>query len=382
MKLAIITWITYNNFGTQLQAFALQRYLEDKGFQTEIVSDEFIVLKPKKTQSDNSRRDLSQYLFHPLKLYKRVTRIKRDIKNRFISRIMNQSQDCYKSFKNKYLQIRYGVTDKEEISSEYDVFVCGSDQIWNTFEYNFNGYYYLDFTSKLKISYAPSIGTDEIDPKKMNTIKKWLHDYTAISVREKMTAEALSKTLDREVKWVCDPTMLFENDFWSHLVTGKRLIKNGYLLCYFLEDKKWYYVLAKRIAKEKHLKLVIIPNKRSFFKYREIWKHGCGPLEFINLVRNAEYILTDSYHGSIFSLLFNKEFRYLLRFNDNDAISQNIRVYSLFEYLEINDLIVREGTNLSMQSMEKKINYELINKRMDDYRNWSREYLDNSIKYE
>lgn len=391
MKTATVTWITYNNYGTELQAFALQQYIRSLGIDNVIISDEMILKGGQRppsltnhcdnTEHINAQRIkawIKKYLFNPQKAVKLCLAIInariQQIKKQKQQKAYYQSQELFESFKQSQLKILYGKTRKDmpSLNEFFDVFICGSDQIWSTFDHNFDGYYFLDFAEKKKISYATSLGTTVIDKKKLDSIKEWTNDFYKISVREKESSEQLSSVLNRTVEWVLDPTLLHDKSFWiSH--SHRYPIRSKYLVCYFLEDKPWYLEYAKNLCKYLKLKLIVIPSSKRYSECKFSLKRGIGPQEFIDLISNAHFVLTDSYHASIFSLIFEKNFLYFKRFNDNDANCQNIRIYSLFNLLNINNVIVEEKS-FSPEDIVS-LEYSEINKILEEQRDFSKNYL-------
>lgn len=396
MKTATVTWITYNNYGTELQAYALQQYLKELQIENTIISDRNIVIKvkeesPKELQEETLTRVvetlkkrvwrlLKKYCCHPLSFIKIVRVYREEFIRRKEEAFYFESQQYIEQFKKNDLTILYGKSREEmaELNDEFDAFICGSDQIWSIFEQNFDGFFYLDFANKKKISYATSIGTNIIPDSKALKISEWLRDFSAISVREEKTAEKLSQLLGKSVQWVVDPTFLHNRDFWTLFCGNFKAPKGQYLLCYFLENKEWYYKYAISMAKYLHLKLVIIPSRVEVTHRKGAFHYPVGPKEFVGLFRSASYVLTDSYHGSIFSLIFEKKFLYLKRFGDNHPENQNIRIESLFEYLGILNNIVEEK-KFDSQDM-KSFSYIEITKKLVEFRNKSREYIRVNLK--
>lgn len=390
MKTATITWITYNNYGTELQAFALQRYILSQGIDNTIISDEMILKGEQITPSLTNNCDnisginvqrikalTKKYLPDPKKFFTTCLAVFNDriqqAKTYKKQKSYYQSQELFESFKHSQLKILYGKArnDMPTLNDDFDAFVCGSDQIWSTFDCNFDGYYFLDFAKKKKFSYATSLGTTIIDKKKMCTIKEWTNDFYKISVREKESSEQLASSLDRTVEWVLDPTLLHDKNFWiSH---SKRYpIRHKYLVCYFLENKSWYLEYAKELCKHLKLKLVIIPSSKFYSECKFSLKRGVGPQEFLDIISNAHFVLTDSYHASIFSLIFEKNFLCFKRFKDDDANCQNVRIYSLFNLLDINNIV--EEKMFSPEDIVS-LEYTEINKILDEQRNISKNYL-------
>ena len=389
MTTAIVTWISYNNYGSILQAYAIQRKLLQNNIQNVIISDKNI-LEDSSLRKSNSRVNKAplmvprqSFLNRTIKIILNISRLSRIICLRFSPDKYKQpylnSQFAFEKFRTEDLYILKGKRESDifSLNSEFDAFIAGSDQIWSVSEQDFNPYYFLDFVQKPKIAYAPSIGTTFLPTDKAEQIKMLLSDFSAISVREQDTAKQLSELLHRKVEWVADPTLLHDSQFWSAFTAGIPVRKKPYLLCYFLENKDWYFSYAKRLAKQLHLSIVLLPNKWDFLSSAYVVRKGVGPKEFVSLIQHAEFVLTDSYHGSIFSLIFNRNFLHLLRFSDDDKRSQNIRIYSLFNYLRIDDRIVTKfdsfGASLQIE------NYSEINKKIEKLREKSIHYLQNSL---
>lgn len=383
MKTATVTWISYNNYGTILQAYALQIKIEQLGFENTILDDTKII----QNQFVKKRRGFIHQT-EPISVKERIIglvtdlpRIKRSIlcrvnRKRYILPY-EESQKRITEFKWDTLKIdkKVSANHLERLNDKYDIFIAGSDQIWSVFPDVFNPYYYLSFTSKKKISYGPSLGTDIMDESIQAKIKELLTDYAAISVREKSSKYILSSILGRDVVWVVDPVLLHDKDFWASFGT-KPKFRRKYLLCYFLENKDWYFQYAKKLAKRLHLKIVLIPSKWDFLSNRYVFDGVVGIKEFVGLFANADFVLTDSYHGSLFSLLFEKNFHHLLRFGPDDENSQNIRIDSLFTELDINERIVNQDSQ-SVPGIE--MDYSFITSKINELRKESIDYLENSL---
>lgn len=382
MKIAIVTWTNYSNYGTYLQSYALQKYIENLGFENYILSDRIIVketsdkkkilLEENKNQIKNGIGNRIINLMMRPKRFSRVllARINREK----YEAVYSDSRRAFEAFRENDLKIIEvdSIEELDSLNNEFDIFICGSDQIWSVVDNVFNSYYYLDFVTKKKVAYAPSLGTDKIPKSKIDKIKILLSDFSAISVREEKTAEQLSALTGKDVKCVADPTLLFDRKFWCQFVNRTSQKKGNYMLCYFLENKPWYFQYAEKLAKKMRLKIVLVPNRYEYISSEYVAKNSIGPRDFVSLIEHAAYILTDSYHGSIFSLIFGKKFRYLLRFDYDDPNSQNIRIQSLFERLNINDRII---TKTDCEKPDSFIDYKKINELLEIYRKESRQYL-------
>lgn len=390
MKLGIVTWITYLNYGTVLQAYAMQKAVERLGHSAQILSDRLVLEQFRKAHPYQTEKKQS-HAVPPQSAAERMTaliRHPRELLRTLKARLdpdgflmpYELSQKAISDFVEETLCVREGVVpeDLDLLNEDYDAFLCGSDQIWSVFPVNFNPYYFLDFAEKPKISYAPSLGTDRIPSEMAEKIGRLLRDFSAISVRESKSAEQLSVLLNREVSWVADPTLLHDRQFWESFSQPISKRKKPYLLCYFLENREWYHRYAEQLAKKLHLRLLLLPSRWEHLSRGCVYTEAIGPREFVARFRDAAYVLTDSYHGSIFSLLFEKDFQYLLRFGKDDPISQNLRIESLFNYLGLQDRIVaEEGAGqiaLSIPDVPK------VNQRIELLRAKSRDYLASALR--
>ena len=390
MKTATITWITYNNYGTLLQAYALQKQVELLGHENVILNDsrilkEFSAAKRKSTPpaqpapaaaSETVASRIRRILGNPGALPRRL--LARTAPARYAAPFEDSQRACDDFKKDTLTILDAEPAELPGLNDRFDAFLCGSDQIWSVFESNFNPYYYLDFARGRKIAYAPCLGTDKIPEQTVRKIRELLADFSAISAREQVSARQLAEITGRDVAWVCDPTLLHGPDFWGEFTRDIPTRKGKYLLCYFLESKPWYFDRAKTLAKQLGLKIKLIPSRWEHLSSQYVIDAAIGPREFVVLFRDASYVLTDSYHGSIFSVIFEKDFQYLLRFNPDDPKSQNIRIQSLFGRLGLNDRIVTENSGMTPLKMD----YRPVKTALNTFRAKSTEFLQQSLSQE
>ena len=391
MKTATVTWISDNNYGTLLQAYALQQKIFQLGHENIILSDR-AVLQEIARQKQKSMAPQHSTVVEPERVPFRARVIRllehpRRLPRVLLARISPEKYSFpYTSVQDKCAQFKQdalcvydikGIDQLSTLDCEFDAFISGSDQIWSILAHRFHPYYFLNFSKKKKIAYAPSMGTDRIPKADFDTIREYTKDYTAVSVRETVSAHQLSDVLERDIFCVADPTLLHEAQFWSDFASSGTVCKKPYLLCYFLENKPWYFTYAENLAKKMHLKILLIPNKSDFLSSEYLICQGVGPREFVGLFENAAYVLTDSYHGSIFSVIFQKNFQYLLRFAQEDPNSQNIRIQSLFERLGLENRIVSQNM---LEGYPLQIEYIPINEKLNEFRVSSEEYLRQALK--
>lgn len=389
MKTATATWITYNNYGTLLQAYALQKAIEKLGHENYILNDQRVLEQFKREHKSTAVKNaencnahagvvsrLASLAAHPGRIKKAV--IARTDRDKY-TRPYEESQKLCGEFKETSLKIYSDIDpyNLEALNDRFDAFIAGSDQVWSAFESIFNPYYFLEFANKRKISYAPSLGTDKIPTSISEKIKELLSDFYAVSARERISAEQLTELTGKNVEWVADPTLLHDGKFWHEFASEVPERKKKYLLCYFLENREWYFDYAYSVAKKLGLKIVLIPNNWDYISSEYVTEYGVGPKEFVSLFEHADYVLTDSYHGSIFSLIFEKDFQYFLRFKPDDPASQNIRIESLFGYLQLNNIISSEhGCDII------HLNHSEISTLIEKLRKESWIYIGNNLTYD
>lgn len=220
-----------------------------------------------------------------------------------------------------------------------------SDQIWNPNWYH--RFYYADYDqiqSRI-ISYAPSMGVNAIREEQADEIKRSLSRLSAVSVREKKGVALLKSLSLQEPAVVVDPTLLLDAKDWNAIFPTQKPCEEKYILSMFLTDNASHWRAAQIFAKSTGLKQIVIPYCGfSYFQNAEI-KVDTGIQDFLNLIRGAEYILTDSFHVTVFSLIYRKQFYTFERFKEDAFSSQNERIRNILEIANVSDRLVPYGTN-------------------------------------
>ena len=351
MKTATVTWIYHKNFGTFLQAYALQKSIIELGHENIIIDD-------------------SQ--FYKLGIFIRIKKFLMDkIKGR-----SNKSHRFFADFKKRFLNVGHNTGNTDRFANSYDVFLCGSDQIWSP-HIEFNPYYYLGFTEKKKVAYAPSTGTSNCSESYKANVKPLVEKFEHIAVREEDGAKMLSTFIDKEIKVVLDPTLLLTQEQWN-CVESKVKTNKPYIMCYFLTPNKWYLDYVKEYAK-RHNKKIKIFNTNPLYQELGFEVVDAGPGEFISYIKNAEKVFTDSFHSSIFSILYHKDFITFKRFKDGGEKDQNTRIANLFKKLGIKEYFIGEKLVDTIESLSRP-NYAAIEETLGKLREESKEYLRNAIE--
>lgn len=364
IRTATVTWVKFFNFGSYLQAYALQQILLQHGYDNDILND---------VQIQSER--LEKRHFRSLRM--KMSSLKDFLKNRNYFKAKKIINQKYIVFAEKYLKINSKILPLSLLNQQYDVFICGSDQIWHPSLDVFSPYYYLEFATKKKIAYAPSIGTFDYPEEFIPKVRPLLDRFDRISVREEQGAEILSAFMNKEIQVVLDPTLLLERQSWEILIKDKPLKREKYILCYFLTPNSWYLDYVRNFAVQKQLSIKIFGTHSSYLKWDECIL--AGPEDFLDYIYNSEYFFTDSFHGSIFSILFEKRFYTFQRFENTERHNQNSRIVHLFSLLGLEEYLIKQ-TELDKIEILSPINYEQVKEKLDVYRKESLCYLLNALK--
>jgi len=358
-KIGLVTWHYYSNFGSLLQAYALQTILIDLGYSSEFINYRKIKFKSSKLKT--AIKYFASYLSIILpKQYREM----------YSFRFIKFQYDFLKQSKRTY-----SAETLKKYNSKYDIFICGSDQIWapNVFD----PVYLLSFVddNKPKISYAPSIGLDSIPISLHDIYRELLNRFDSLSVREEKGAEILKTLFEINAEIVLDPTLL-KKEIWEEIVI-KPKINDEYIFCYFLGKNKSHREIVKKIAKKLNYKIITISNFLTDDDLSDYIDKFAGPREFLGYVNNAKLIFTDSFHGAAFSINFNKQFYVFERFSIDDQICQNSRIYNLLAKVGLQNRIIKY--NQSFEETED-IEFANVNLLLSKEKEKSMDYLKNSLK--
>lgn len=362
-KIAIFTFHRDYNNGTMLQAYALQSYLKQFA-KVEIIDIEFPIEKKNKFLLFFSRIKRFKEILKKI-IFNNKIKNNNKIFEKFHSNYINKTTKTYKTFK-----------EIEEDSNKYDILLIGSDQTWNLNFYYSIKFFLLDYIegNVIKASYAPSLGKSAFSENDKEIYKEALTKFDYLSCREKSNSELLSEIIGKEVTPVLDPTLLISKDKWLEL-SSKYKIKDKYILCYFLGGNNIEYQFAKKISKEMGLPVYYIYTNQTNIKLGEKFLFDIGPKEFIYLINNAECICTDSFHGIVFSINFNKQFFAFTKRKD-DGESDNSRIYNILKEFNLEERYVNSKT---VNQKRKEIDYQSVNSLIEQKKEKSEKYLNKII---
>jgi hypothetical protein len=314
---AILTFQEANNYGAMLQCYALQKKINLLGAQCEVINYKCDYLSKPYGIRALKRKGIVRYILGNINACLRWPRRKK---------FENFRQEIPMSEKVLKNSIHL-------LNDRYDLFVTGSDQVWNYDLTDFDQTYFLDFVKdhEKKGSYAASIGFDKMENQDIRMeYKRLLADFSFISVREQSAKSMISDLCKKNVEVVLDPTLLIDAEEWEKIAVEPQ-IKYKYIFVYQLVPSGYLCQILKKLKKETGLKVVFAPfSLGNNCKGR--WEFAAGPKEWIGLIKNAEYVVTDSFHGTVFSVLFKKKVYSCVN-------ELGTRITSLLDALQLNELL-------------------------------------------
>ncbi len=371
-----------NNYGAALQGYALQRVIRELGYEPKIIR--YNGYGPKRH-------------FGFLKdIIKKIMRIKRGTltkeqkeRREYLKSISEAHKDeievrtaYFDSFQNETMQFyspeRMTWKKLKKNPPMFDMYVCGSDQIWNPV---FHGGicdrgYFLDFApnGKKRIAYAPSLGTDYLPETCKEEMKMLINKMCAVAVREEKGAELLTDLMGRKIDTVLDPTLLLSREQWLDLSRVPDNIPEKYILCYRFSDNQETLSAVKELSIKTGLPVVSLPLSPIAMNDPFINIYKAGPREFIGLINNASLVCTDSFHATVFSFLMNTPFLTFMREQyGNGTGSMNSRVLNLLKSINLTERIFTKTQDINMDTLfyndysSGKQNIMSVKKRSVDY---------------
>lgn len=379
-KIGIVTLYYKNyNYGGLLQAYAMQKVTEDLGYDSKLISYykgkySYFLRRLFKINVSNTIKNIYNRLRYKSKMNDA------DFRNHINSRIKNFEEFI------AYIPHTevYNEKNIKQCVNDFNCFICGSDQIWNPGWWN--GAYFLDFVDgkeKRKIAYAASIGRDSLSVSERKYMKNRLSDFYMISVRESNAKPMLASFIDKDIKFVLDPTLLVSRNQWHNLQTSVT-IDEPYAFIYMVGNEKNYKKDLCHICKVLNIKTVILPNTKFTYdksdeKYGDIKLYEVGPREWLYLMENATYVFTDSFHGMVFSTIFEKNFWGFEREKEGHT-STNSRIYSFLKLLGLQDRLINPQMFSSPETFKTSIDYNEINNKISKLKEYSLNILADSLK--
>lgn len=342
-RVCIVTWFGTGNHGTNLQALALSRYLESVGVEPTLIAS-----VPERVPGFPPSFSFGYYIrLFLLKagLYRPWLRIKASLRKqrRPVGNLTKKQKQWFAD--NLNITRIYFPWQLERLLKRTDCFIAGSDQIWNTKLWMHRSAF-LDFCrDRKRISYATSIGTEQVNPEYAEEISSLLSNFSRISVREESAATELASLTGRSDIEVCvDPVLLFDAGEWKSLLPecgSAPQVSGRYCLCYLLGNRTEYDGQIERVTRETGIDKLVFVNIEGGFRSSNFpdasFFDSITPDSFLNLIANAAFVCTDSFHGTLFSLIFQIPFVEFTRFDSHDSQSQNSRLTCLLHRYGLED---------------------------------------------
>ena len=362
----VLTFFRPINYGAVLQAAAMQRVLESIGYHAEVIDYRFPrieryrrLFRPeeywpmRKSPGHLIRRIGADILYAPARVRqkKAFDRFLRD-KVRLSARTFHTRMEL------------------EEACQQYDVYVVGSDLVWNPeMAEGVDPVCFLNFVQnradKRLVAYAPSIGLTQLEEGCLAEYERLLRNLDAISVREASAARLLQPLTEKKVEQVLDPTLLMETEGWRALMTPGS--EDGrYVLSFMVEYSPLLIQLVKELADREGLTIIHFDVKQFYGHRKKRSANAAGPDEFLWLVQNAEHVVTNSFHGCAFSLLFHRDLWCI------PHTQRGTRMTELLNSLGIGDRIVTEETD---RTAVHAIDYGMVDERLRARRGESLRFL-------
>jgi hypothetical protein len=362
MKIGIISYHNSVNYGAVLQIFALKTTLEKMGAEVSVIdyraiASEYGEFSLRKSIENNSFiKALAKFLYYNLIA-------KKSIKDR---------KEKFDDFTIRYFNFspHYKSLNEFEKLNKYDAIICGSDQIWNPEITNgFDPMLFCDFNSDRvrKYSYAASVGdvmiisTEDKKTVFLNLIK----NFEQVSVREQDLADFISENTEINPLVTLDPTLLLNAKEYDKVEDTKNT-KKDYVLIYQLSRYPKTLEVAKQLAKENNLQIIEIINNPYIRNKNKLMQFSASPAEFVNLMKNANYIITNSFHGTVFSIIFRKNFYTIV------SRVRNSRIINILGTLGLSDRLLEES---SRDFPRDEIDYSKVKPLLEKEREASLNYL-------
>lgn len=372
MKIGIITFHFAYNYGAALQSWALQHTLQSMCDETDQV--EIINYRPDYHTSRysvfiNPFREKSYSLAKKIRVlisnYKILSRYQKAVKFREFEKKLNLTPEC------KTLE------DAIEICKDFELLICGSDQIWNMnlTDNKFDDMYFarIPGISSKKATYAISAGEVNLEDYS-EEIRKYLADFVAISCRENKTKKELVNITGRtDITVVPDPTLLIAPEVYNSIMCDDKPKENTkYILVYKLDDNELLESAVTKTYEREKLPVINISPSKLLVNIPHKWKHNIGPSEFVELIRNAEIVVTNSFHGTVFSLLYQKKVIVVPHFNRNE------RIINLLKSVNAEQFLVSSEDDVA-RILDSYLDYDEISTSIHDIREHGMMYLQRCI---
>ena len=377
-KIGIVTIVKCNNYGAELQAFALQRKLNLMGYDAEII--DYLFYKHKDFRHEKSSEPFYRF---PLKkrLKEHILPIVERLKSALNSEADTERRQRFDEFhrlNTKFSRTQYDCISKLYAAPPaYAVYCVGSDQVWNPYCYTNLEPYFVTFAphGRRRVSYASSFGVSAIPQSAEEHYSQCLNKFDSISVREKTGVRLVKELTGKEASLVVDPTLLLSKDEWQEVSCSKLVPQERYLLLYVLKDSERATEVATELSAKHGLKVVRLCKsaaKQDKASSGILDITTAGPADFIGLFANAQMVVTNSFHGTVFSVIFERDFYTVLA----EGKDNNSRQTDLLETFGISERLLYEKEAIVERS---KIDWAKVRAKSANLLESSENYIRHAI---
>lgn len=365
-KIGIITFHRADNYGAVLQTYglshAIRNIIREREYDYRCEVIDYV------NQAIDNR-------YH-VRTLREIPRLKTKIKHVIIRKFLIRNQYNFNVFRKTFLPIsckRYDQTNIDDAGKDYEILITGSDQVWNGLLTNDDNTYFLNFGSdrNKKIAYAASVGSEKSFSLNFDKYEPLLKSFSDVSVREKPLLNLMINHGYKKTEIVLDPVFLLKKDDYELIESNQNLVQGEYILVYVIAFEKELYEFARSLSKKTGLKIVYInvdkPREVGVINLRDV-----SVPHFLTLIKNASYVVTSSFHGIAFSIIYNREVYYQLSKNTDNF---NSRIETLMNTLEIQN---RNITDF-IETDNSSINWEKVNAIIDKKRKESISFLERSV---
>lgn len=388
-KVGIVSCYFIHSYGSMLQAYATQKALTNLGYQNETINvSDFLPDLRKKQYGYILKSGISSDIFRS-RVVRGIALIRKKIMKTSYDKNIAVRDHRFDEFYEKFINLSEGGTLENlagECKERYSSILLGSDQLWLPQNIAAD-YYTLRFAEAVnKVTYATSFGVSELPENIIENAKDFLSKIDSISVREQTGQRIVKELTGREVPILCDPTLLLTAAEWLEIQAKDPIVSEPYIFCYYFAESMHEREKAKELAKLTGCKLVCIPHLNYRIKgddeYADIKIYNIGPEDWVNLVRNARYVCTDSYHGTVFSIIYNKDFFIFREGSKPDPMkyqSTSSRFESLLNAFDLKDRILYGNVDLE-KILSSHIDYSKAEKTLGELRQQAVDFLLSNLK--
>lgn len=386
-KVAIVSCYFQKNYGSALQALATQELLNKNDIDNITIRYDGLEKNIKKQKYKFYFQNFNSEIFFGKIGYVKMRLMKKNPFSKLGKQFKIRDKKI-KSFQKKF-HLSKNFSNFDELSDFVKDFSCvivGSDQLWLPSNL-IADYYTLNWVPKnvKKISYATSFGISKLPEEYKKMTKDFIEKFNHVSVREQSGKKIIEELTSKDVQVICDPTLVFNSKEWDQILeldNKERLYKEKYIFCYFLGNNDEQRKIVKEISQKTGYKIVGLLHLNVYVKsdnkFADYSPYDIDSADFVNLIKHAEYVFTDSFHATVFSIIYHKSFLTFKRFKDNYSLQTNSRMDSLFEYLEIQERLMKD-VNKSLDIYDKSIDYKKIDKKINNWSEANKDFIINAI---